>query len=226
MPSNLEEVGGWISRLFSWNWAMDFHTFSTKVFVRIQISRKKSSHTPKIQTFFDENVSSVGISRKKNCEIASGIPDILCTKHSHLISGKDTTYFRIWNIPLHYRGGRGQSSTWRKTACSRASMDVKGLLCTIANNLCKLFFFFFALLFTQDTLLPLPPYKTCAVVGSSGILSESRCGTQIDKMAFVFRFDVLFCLFVCLFVCFFFFNLILLTCMTNYLFALNRSKCC
>ena len=50
-------------------------------------------------------------------------------------------------------------------------------------------YFISILVFTQDTPLPPPPYETCAVVGSSGILLGSRCGAEIDKMAFVYRLD-------------------------------------
>ncbi|XP_072017885.1 CMP-N-acetylneuraminate-poly-alpha-2,8-sialyltransferase-like [Amphiura filiformis] len=42
----------------------------------------------------------------------------------------------------------------------------------------------------KESLLPRPPYKSCSVVGSSGILLGSKCGRLIDEKDFVFRFNL------------------------------------
>ncbi|XP_072046240.1 alpha-N-acetylneuraminide alpha-2,8-sialyltransferase-like [Amphiura filiformis] len=42
----------------------------------------------------------------------------------------------------------------------------------------------------KESLLPQPPYKSCSVVGSSGILLGSKCGRRIDEQDFVFRFNL------------------------------------
>ncbi|XP_066275353.1 CMP-N-acetylneuraminate-poly-alpha-2,8-sialyltransferase-like [Branchiostoma lanceolatum] len=40
------------------------------------------------------------------------------------------------------------------------------------------------------TALPIGHYKTCAVVGNSGVLLGSRCGAEIDSMDYVIRIDL------------------------------------
>ncbi|XP_072044166.1 alpha-N-acetylneuraminide alpha-2,8-sialyltransferase-like [Amphiura filiformis] len=44
--------------------------------------------------------------------------------------------------------------------------------------------------FHKKSLLPEPPYKSCSVVGSSGILLGSKCGKEIDEKDFVIRFNL------------------------------------
>ncbi|XP_072017266.1 alpha-N-acetylneuraminate alpha-2,8-sialyltransferase ST8SIA3-like [Amphiura filiformis] len=42
----------------------------------------------------------------------------------------------------------------------------------------------------KESLFPKPPYKSCSVVGSSGILLGSKCGRLIDENDYVFRFNL------------------------------------
>ncbi|XP_072022027.1 alpha-N-acetylneuraminide alpha-2,8-sialyltransferase-like [Amphiura filiformis] len=42
----------------------------------------------------------------------------------------------------------------------------------------------------KTNLFPKPPYKSCSVVGSSGILLGSQCGRVIDDKDFVIRFNL------------------------------------
>ncbi|XP_072022335.1 alpha-N-acetylneuraminide alpha-2,8-sialyltransferase-like [Amphiura filiformis] len=45
-------------------------------------------------------------------------------------------------------------------------------------------------IYHKTNLFPKPPYKSCSVVGSSGILKGSNCGRVIDDKDFVIRFNL------------------------------------